>query len=150
MQTSPRQVVRHEATHYSFLPRPTAGESHDSSTPVQHEGSALTAVGDIASRGEHRPPSGRNGHYRPVHDDCRNPYGRIPGQRPGDDRIPRAPGRCRAGYVALAFDRHGGRHLEDAEEMWARFMPLLADPDRMRGIRDIIVDLLFECPSVMG
>ncbi|MER5437329.1 dienelactone hydrolase family protein [Streptomyces sp. NPDC002790] len=46
----------------------------------------------------------------------------------------RADALAELGYVALAFDLHGGRYLGDPEEMLARCMPLLADPDRMRGI----------------
>ncbi len=38
------------------------------------------------------------------------------------------------GYVALAFDLHGGRCLGDPEEMLARCMPLLADPDRIAAV----------------
>ena len=46
----------------------------------------------------------------------------------------RADALAELGYVALAFDLHGGRYLGDPEEMLARCLPLLADPDRMRGI----------------
>ena len=46
----------------------------------------------------------------------------------------RADALAELGYVALAFDLHGGRYLGDPEEMLARCMPLLADPDRMRDI----------------
>ncbi|WP_030756348.1 dienelactone hydrolase family protein [Streptomyces griseus] len=46
----------------------------------------------------------------------------------------RADALAELGYVALAFDLHGGRYLDDPEEMLARCMPLLADPDRMREI----------------
>ncbi|MGW2113219.1 dienelactone hydrolase family protein, partial [Streptomyces sp. NPDC001948] len=48
--------------------------------------------------------------------------------------------RCRAdalaemGYVAPAFDLHGGRCLSNPGEMRDRCTPLLADSDRMRGI----------------
>ncbi|MFI6787870.1 dienelactone hydrolase family protein [Nonomuraea sp. NPDC050383] len=41
----------------------------------------------------------------------------------------RADALAELGYVALAFDLHGGRLLTDPEEMLARCMPLLADPD---------------------
>ncbi|MFD8956725.1 dienelactone hydrolase family protein [Streptomyces anulatus] len=44
--------------------------------------------------------------------------------------------------VALAFDLHGGRYLSDSEEMLARCLPLLADPDRMRGIGHAALDVL--------
>ncbi|MEU9362623.1 dienelactone hydrolase family protein, partial [Streptomyces sp. NPDC048301] len=46
----------------------------------------------------------------------------------------RADALAELGYVALAFDLHGGRYLGDPEEMLARCLPLLADPGRMRGI----------------
>ena len=44
--------------------------------------------------------------------------------------------------MALAFDIHGGRWFTDPEEMLARCMPLLADPDRMRGIGHAALDVL--------
>jgi dienelactone hydrolase len=46
------------------------------------------------------------------------------------------------GYVALAFDIHGGRQLTDPEEMLARCMPLLADHDRMRAIGHAALDVV--------
>ncbi|MEE4540369.1 dienelactone hydrolase family protein [Streptomyces sp. V4-01] len=46
----------------------------------------------------------------------------------------RADALAELGYVALAFDIHGGRYLADPQQMLARCMPLLADPDRMRDI----------------
>jgi dienelactone hydrolase len=54
----------------------------------------------------------------------------------------RADALAELGYVALAFDLHGGRYLSDPEEMLARCMPLLADPDRMRGIGHAALDVL--------
>lgn len=54
----------------------------------------------------------------------------------------RADALAELGYVALAFDLHGGRYLGDPEEMLARCMPLLADPDRMRGIGHAALDVL--------
>ncbi|CAL9369548.1 dienelactone hydrolase family protein [Streptomyces albus] len=54
----------------------------------------------------------------------------------------RAEALAELGYVALAFDLHGGRYVEDPEEMLARCMPLLADPDRMRGIGYAALDVL--------
>jgi len=54
----------------------------------------------------------------------------------------RADALAELGYVALAFDIHGGRYLGDPEEMLARCMPLLADPDRMRGIGHAALDVL--------
>ncbi|MET9348398.1 dienelactone hydrolase family protein [Streptomyces termitum] len=54
----------------------------------------------------------------------------------------RAEALAELGYVALAFDLHGGRYLEDPEEMLARCLPLLADPGRMRGIGRAALDAL--------
>ena len=50
------------------------------------------------------------------------------------------------GYVALAFDIHGGRQLTDPEEMLARCMPLLADHDRMRNIGHAALNVLLTEP----
>jgi dienelactone hydrolase len=46
----------------------------------------------------------------------------------------RADALAERGYVALAFDLHGGRWFTDPAEMLARVTPLLADVDRMLGI----------------
>ncbi|MGW4650405.1 dienelactone hydrolase family protein [Kitasatospora sp. NPDC004289] len=54
----------------------------------------------------------------------------------------RADALAELGYVALAFDLHGGRYLDDPEDMLARCLPLLADPDRMRGIGRAALDVL--------
>ncbi|UNS97890.1 dienelactone hydrolase family protein [Streptomyces tubbatahanensis] len=54
----------------------------------------------------------------------------------------RADALAASGYVALAFDVHGGRYLSDPQEMLARCTPLLADPDRMRGIGRAALDVL--------
>ncbi|MET8569885.1 dienelactone hydrolase family protein [Streptomyces sp. NPDC004783] len=54
----------------------------------------------------------------------------------------RADALAERGYVALAFDLHGGRLLADPEEMLARCLPLLADPDRMRGIGRAALDVV--------
>jgi dienelactone hydrolase len=54
----------------------------------------------------------------------------------------RADALAELGYVALAFDLHGGRYLADPEQMLARCMPLLADPDRMRGIGRAALDVV--------
>ncbi|MEW2220900.1 dienelactone hydrolase family protein [Streptomyces sp. NPDC006990] len=76
------------------------------------------------------------------------------GRRPGVLVGPEGPGlndfqRRRAdalaelGYVALAFDLHGGGHwFTDPEEMLARTTPLLADPDRLRDIGRAALDVL--------
>ena len=60
----------------------------------------------------------------------------------------RAEALAEAGYVALAFDLHGGRYLADPEEMLARCLPLLADPDRLRGIGHAALDVLRAEPRV--
>lgn len=60
----------------------------------------------------------------------------------------RADTLAELGYVALAFDIHGGRYLGDPEEMLARCMPLLADPDRMRGIGHAALDVLRAEPRI--
>lgn len=44
--------------------------------------------------------------------------------------------------MALAFDLHGGRWFTDPEEMLARCLPLLADPDRLREIGHAALDVL--------
>jgi dienelactone hydrolase len=54
----------------------------------------------------------------------------------------RADALAELGYVALAFDLHGGRWFTDSEEMLARLTPLLADPDRMRGIGHAALNVL--------
>jgi dienelactone hydrolase len=54
----------------------------------------------------------------------------------------RADALAELGYVALAFDLHGGRYLADPQEMLARCLPLLADPGRMRGIGRAALDVL--------
>ncbi|MER6851188.1 dienelactone hydrolase family protein [Streptomyces flaveolus] len=54
----------------------------------------------------------------------------------------RADALAELGYVALAFDLHGGRHLTNPENMLARCLPLLADPDRMRDIGHAALDVV--------
>jgi len=54
----------------------------------------------------------------------------------------RADALAELGYVALAFDLHGGRHLANPEDMLARCLPLLADPDRMRDIGHAALDVV--------
>ncbi len=58
----------------------------------------------------------------------------------------RAEALAELGYVALAFDLHGGRYLADPEDMLARCMPLLADPGRMRAIGHAALDVLWAEP----
>ncbi len=60
----------------------------------------------------------------------------------GDVERRRAEALAELGYVALAFDLHGGRYLGDPEEMLARCLPLLDDPDRMREIGGAALDAL--------
>ncbi|MFC8981145.1 dienelactone hydrolase family protein [Streptomyces sp. NPDC057411] len=54
----------------------------------------------------------------------------------------RADALAELGYVAMAFDIHGGRYLSDPEEMLARCLPLLDAPDRMRDIGHAALDAL--------
>ncbi len=54
----------------------------------------------------------------------------------------RADALAELGYVALAFDLHGGRWFTDPEDMLARVSPLLADPDRMRDIGRAALEVL--------
>ncbi|WP_369382578.1 dienelactone hydrolase family protein [Streptomyces sp. cg36] len=54
----------------------------------------------------------------------------------------RADALAELGYVALAFDLHGGRVLTDPQDMLDRAMPLLADSGRMRGIGHAALDVL--------
>jgi dienelactone hydrolase len=54
----------------------------------------------------------------------------------------RADALAELGYVALAFDLHGGRWFTDPQEMLARVTPLLADPDRMRDIGHAALEVL--------
>ncbi len=54
----------------------------------------------------------------------------------------RADALAERGYVAFAFDIHGGRWFSDPEEMMARVMPMLADPDRLRRIGHAALDVL--------
>ncbi|MEU5657858.1 dienelactone hydrolase family protein [Streptomyces sp. NPDC047737] len=54
----------------------------------------------------------------------------------------RADALAELGYVALAFDIHGGHWFTDPQEMLARVNPLLADPHRMRNIGHAALDVL--------
>ncbi|MFB7476727.1 dienelactone hydrolase family protein [Kitasatospora sp. NPDC056184] len=54
----------------------------------------------------------------------------------------RADALAELGYVALAFDLHGGRWFTDPQEMLARVMPMLDDPDRLRDIGHAALDVL--------
>lgn len=52
------------------------------------------------------------------------------------------------GYAAFAMDFNGGRWFFDPQEMLARVLPLLADPDRMRAIGRAALDALLTEPGV--
>ncbi|MBD0692960.1 dienelactone hydrolase family protein [Streptomyces sp. CBMA123] len=54
----------------------------------------------------------------------------------------RADALAELGYVALAFDIHGGHWYTDPEQMLARCLPLLADPARLREIGHAALDVL--------
>ncbi len=58
----------------------------------------------------------------------------------------RADALAELGYVAMAFDINGGRWFTDPDEMLAHVMPLLADPDRMRGIGHAALEVLLAEP----
>ncbi|MGW6317640.1 dienelactone hydrolase family protein [Streptomyces sp. NPDC055099] len=58
----------------------------------------------------------------------------------------RADALAELGYVALAFDLHGGRYLAEPEEMLARCLPLLDDPERMREMGLAALDVLHAEP----
>jgi dienelactone hydrolase len=87
---------------------------------VEYPADGLTMVGHLAL------PTGTG----------RRPAVLIGPEGPGlsDVERHRADALAELGYVALAFDIHGGRRFTDPEQMLARCMPLLADPDRMREI----------------
>lgn len=95
---------------------------------VEYPADGLTMVGHLAL------PSGAD----------RRPAVLIGPEGPGlnDFQRHRADALAELGYVALAFDIHGGRWFADPEEMLARCLPLLADPDRMRGIGRAALDVL--------
>ncbi|KDN82042.1 dienelactone hydrolase family protein [Kitasatospora cheerisanensis] len=58
----------------------------------------------------------------------------------------RADALAELGYVALAFDINGGRWIADPQEMLARALPLLDDPERMRAIGHAALDVLLAEP----
>ncbi len=60
----------------------------------------------------------------------------------------RADALAEHGYLALAMDYHGGRWFSDPQEMLARVLPLIADPDRMRAIGRAALDALLAEPGV--
>ena len=95
---------------------------------VEYPADGLTMIGHLAL------PAGVD----------RRPAVLLGPEGPGIDDVQRrrADALAELGYVALAFDIHGGRWFTDPEEMLARCMPLLADPDRMRGIGHAALDVL--------
>ncbi|TKT05284.1 dienelactone hydrolase family protein [Streptomyces lasalocidi] len=95
---------------------------------VEYPADGLTMIGHLAvPAGDGRAPGVLIG-----------PEG--PGLSDVDRR--RADALAESGYVALAFDLHGGRWFADPEEMLARCLPLLADPDRLREIGRAALDVL--------
>ncbi|NXY93772.1 dienelactone hydrolase family protein [Streptomyces sp. BR123] len=95
---------------------------------VEYPADGLTMIGHLAL------PAGAD----------RRPAVLVGPEGPGlsDVERRRADALAELGYVALAFDLHGGRYVDDPEEMLARCMPLLADPERMRGIGNAALDVL--------
>jgi len=95
---------------------------------VEYPADGLTMIGHLALPGRCRPPARGDARTR--------------GHGAQRRRAPPADALAELGYVALAFDLHGGRYLGDPEEMLARCIPLLGDPDRMRGIGHAALDVL--------
>ncbi|WP_194818340.1 dienelactone hydrolase family protein [Nocardia sp. XZ_19_385] len=95
---------------------------------VRYQADGLTMVGHLAL------PAG----------DQRRPAVLLGPEGPGlsDVERHRAEALAELGYVALAFDLHGGQYLADPEAMLARCMPLLDDPGRMRDIGHAALDVL--------
>lgn len=56
----------------------------------------------------------------------------------------RAEALAELGYVALAFDIHGGRWIGDPQQMMERLGPLLAHSGRMRAIGYAALDVLHD------
>ncbi|MCP2255151.1 Dienelactone hydrolase [Prauserella aidingensis] len=83
----------------------------------------------------------------PAGDDSR-PAVLIGPEGPGlnDFQRRRADALAELGYVALAFDLHGGHWFTDPQEMLARVTPLLADPERLRDIGHAALDVLRDEP----
>ncbi|MEV0275114.1 dienelactone hydrolase family protein [Streptomyces sp. NPDC050610] len=96
---------------------------------VEYPADGLTMVGHLAL---------------PAGSDDRRPAVLIGPEGPGlnDFQRRRADALAELGYVALAFDINGGHWLADPQEMLAHTTPLLADPDRMRGIGHAALDVL--------
>jgi dienelactone hydrolase len=101
---------------------------------VEYPADGLTMVGHLAT------PSGTD----------RRPAVLVGPEGPGLNEFQRrrADALAELGYVALAFDLHGGRWFSDPEEMLARCLPLLADPERMRDIGRAALGVLHAEPRV--
>ncbi|MCX4985361.1 dienelactone hydrolase family protein [Streptomyces sp. NBC_00572] len=99
---------------------------------VEYPADGLTMIGHLAL------PAG----------DDRRPAVLVGPEGPGlnDFQRRRADTLAELGYVALAFDINGGRWFTDPGEILARVTPLLADPDRMRGIGHAALDVLLAEP----
>ncbi|MER6139334.1 dienelactone hydrolase family protein [Streptomyces sparsogenes] len=99
---------------------------------VEYPADGLTMIGHLAL------PAGTD----------RRPAVLLGPEGPGlnDFQRRRADALAELGYVTLAFDINGGRWFTDPEEMLARLTPLLADPDRMRGIGHAALDVLLAEP----
>ncbi|KDN19512.1 dienelactone hydrolase family protein [Amycolatopsis rifamycinica] len=95
---------------------------------VEYPADGLTMVGHLAV------PAGAG----------RRPAVLVGPEGPGlnDFQRGRADALAELGYVALAFDLHGGRWFTDPQEMLARCLPLLEDPDRLRDIGFAALDVL--------
>ncbi|MFB4423208.1 dienelactone hydrolase family protein [Streptomyces sp. QL37] len=100
----------------------------------------------VTTRTVHYPADGLTmiGHLALPAGTGRRPAVLIGPEGPGlnDFQRRRADALAELGYVALAFDIHGGRWYTDPQEMLARVTPLLADPGRMRGIGHAALDAL--------
>lgn len=99
---------------------------------VEYPADGLTMVGRLAV------PDGND----------RRPAVLVGLEGPGlnDYQAHRADLLAERGYVALTMDHNGGRWISDPAEMMARLNPLLADPDRMRGIGQAALDVLVAEP----
>ncbi|MBB3049693.1 dienelactone hydrolase [Prauserella isguenensis] len=88
------------------------------------------------------------GHLAVPAGDDRRPAVLIGPEGPGlnDVQRRRADALAELGYVALAFDLHGGHWFTDPQEMLARVTPLLADPDRLRDIGHAALGVLRDEP----
>ncbi|HZC72970.1 MAG TPA: dienelactone hydrolase family protein [Jatrophihabitans sp.] len=107
-------------------------------------------MGTVTTRTVEYPADGltMRGHLAVPAGDDRRPAVLIGPEGPGlnDFQRGRADTLAELGYVALAFDLHGGRWFTDPEQMLARVIPLLADPDRMRGIGHAALNVLHAEP----